>query len=377
MRWAAADVLKNLGDARALGALATALDDVDFRVRDSAEEALKRAAPQGTVDQLIPLLRHSKPQARQIAASELGKRTGLGVANALASALEDEDMHVRYAAASSLARLGDPRSPLLRLGSSDVHARVHAAKELALDDHSEGRDALLASLTNNQGPNERVEAAAAWKEFLQRYRQRSRSDTKDDTAVVCVRRLRESRRWTAVEPLIIALKHGSDSVRREAAHALSETADPRAVAALITSLSGDENRDVRAGVVWALGKMGDARATQALVMAAESGKAATATGDVVRILGRIGDATAVSFLMRLLGHTDDSWEALDALRQLLERSAANLPTNELRKLERLSGVMYHQPGDPLSDNWDRGRDIELDCGVVRHLAREELKRRGD
>lgn len=69
-----------------------------------------------------------------------------------------------------------------------------------------------------------------------------------------------------VGDLILDLKFGTPGVRSEAAHALGEIGDARAVDPLIDALQ-DEDRRVRERAARALGKIGDARAVGPLIEA--------------------------------------------------------------------------------------------------------------
>jgi len=69
---------------------------------------------------------------------------------------------------------------------------------------------------------------------------------------------------TSVEPLIAALKDENMIARRNAAKALGEIKDPRAVKPLITTLK-DEDATVRWQAVKALGEIKDPRAVEPLV----------------------------------------------------------------------------------------------------------------
>ncbi|HHT9138888.1 MAG TPA: HEAT repeat domain-containing protein [Candidatus Wunengus sp. YC60] len=70
----------------------------------------------------------------------------------------------------------------------------------------------------------------------------------------------------AVEPLIAALKDADENVREHAAKALGEIKDPRAVEPLITALK-DENKEVRRHAAQALGESKDTRAVEPLIAA--------------------------------------------------------------------------------------------------------------
>ena len=81
-------------------------------------------------------------------------------------------------------------------------------------------------------------------------------------------------------------------VRRDAAEALGEIEDERAVEPLIQNL---KDKNIRSEVIYALGKIGDERAVDPLIQALGNRRVRE---DVAEALGKIGDARAVQPLMK-------------------------------------------------------------------------------
>jgi HEAT repeat protein len=107
----------------------------------------------------------------------------------------------------------------------------------------------------------------------------------------------------AVEPLIGLLKNKDWVVRKDAAMALGEIGDKRAIDPLIRALA-DKKKDmasepVSAEAAEALGKIGDKRAVEPLIKTLEQ-KTGTARAAAASVLGRFGDNKAVPPLIATL-----------------------------------------------------------------------------
>jgi len=102
-----------------------------------------------------------------------------------------------------------------------------------------------------------------------------------------------------VKGLIKALTYRGDlSVRRDAAHALGELGDERAVEPLLARLK-DSVWMVRAAAAWALGELGDARAVEPLIVALQDPEG-WVRGMAASALGEIGDTRAIEPLLASL-----------------------------------------------------------------------------
>lgn len=150
----------------------------------------------------------------------------------------------------------------------------------------------------------------------------------------------------AVEPLCLALQDQDGYTRRFAAEALARIGDPRAVVPLVIALQESEVYVQR---------------------------------HVAGALAKVGDAWAVVPLCRALGTPDIAREALHALRIVLERTAGNVPSDDLRRVASLADESYAMVELPDTDggylSWERVEQ-SLDCRPVKQLARQELERRG-
>ena len=121
----------------------------------------------------------------------------------------------------------------------------------------------------------------------------------------------------AVMPLIAALQDPHDGVRSVAAETLGRMPDTRAVMPLIAMLQDAEDRELRKNAAFALREIADARAVKPLIAALQD------PHDGVRsmaaeALGRIGDRQAISPLIHAMQDTDGTvrYNAIDALQEL-------------------------------------------------------------
>lgn len=164
----------------------------------------------------------------------------------------------------------------------------------------------------------------------------------------------------AVEPLIQSLRTNKRSgARKDAAKALGELGDPRAVDALIDAFdyfeSPDGSRqgapDVVGWAAWALGKIGDPRAVGPLAAVAQSG--------------------ASHFL---------GWSVNDAVKaiwSILALHPGEVSEDALRDVVGLDNVFrqpqYFDPGG-FGHEHEELRNY-VDCSDIQRAAREELARR--
>ena len=102
----------------------------------------------------------------------------------------------------------------------------------------------------------------------------------------------------------------------EAAHALGQLGDPRAVAPLIQALR-DADGGVRREAAHALGQLGDSRVVEVLIQALHDADGGVRR-EAAHALGQLGDPRAVAPLIQALHDADSEvrWEAARTLRQL-------------------------------------------------------------
>jgi HEAT repeat protein len=110
-----------------------------------------------------------------------------------------------------------------------------------------------------------------------------------------------------VDDLILHLKYGNDKVRADAAEALGNTSDERAVEPLIAALKNDTNSTVRGIAAWALGDREDPRAVDHLIDALKD-EEWTVQYYAAEALGKIGDVRAIDPLIELLKSNNSGYE---------------------------------------------------------------------
>ena len=214
--------------------------------------------------------------------------------DSLITALSDEDANIRRGAARILGEIKDGRAvePLLEtLKGQDSALHYWTARSLGKMG-TPGVDALTRALSYGNAGG--VEAAKA---------------------------LGEIKDPRAVEALIDALKieYGKEVLRNEAIEALVKIGPP-AVEPLI-SLLGDEREDVRIHAVKALGWIKDSRAVDPLIQALNDDNYYLRR-EAAHSLGEIGDERAVEPLRALMNKKDEDPDIQDVAKRALESMKA-------------------------------------------------------
>ena len=224
----------------------------DDGVRAAAASALARTGSPAAIGPLFSLVkdRHAAQPCRQIAADALGE-IGAPAVEFLTVALKDPNEDVREAATRILGNVGAPAVASLDIALKDSSAAVREAATRALGAIGGPRavEILTVALTD---PSAGVRRSAA------RALARSGSAPDGDQAGAAYYWV-EKRDWSecvklgasAVQPLVVALKHRDKAVRRAAAQALGKIADPGAAHGLVAAL-GDSDQQVRQAAVDAL-----------------------------------------------------------------------------------------------------------------------------
>lgn len=247
-----------------------ALKDEDWAIREEAATILGTLRDPRAVAPLVSVLRDGDRAVRDAAISAL-LAIGEPAVTPLGDCLSDPVLTVQELASSVLATIADVRVlvPLMTaLESPDWIVRMHAAKALGRIQEPGAVASLVPLLQDN------VKAV--------------REET--STALAAIGE-------AAVPSLLAALTHAEWLVRLHAVEALGKTRSPEAVDPLLSVLFNDRDRAVREDAARALGQIGDARAVEFLVTAMkEPGLRPLA----VEALGRIGDRSAVPVLIDVL-----------------------------------------------------------------------------
>lgn len=135
VRWAVCEALAWLPDPEAQRELTRRLGDANWMVQAAAVRALVAQRATAAVDKIMPLLGSPQQALREAAAEALGDLGDAKALRALAEALQtDADDFVRFAALKSLQQInpGLAREHLAQaLGDDFIHARWYAVKTLA------------------------------------------------------------------------------------------------------------------------------------------------------------------------------------------------------------------------------------------------------
>jgi len=382
--WARVRVVETLREigSPAVQPLIAALEDKTSEVQESAAEALGALADPRAVEPLVAALAHAG--IRSAALGALGDIGDPRAVDAVVNALTDEKGWVRVVAAEALGKIGDPRA---------VDPLVHT-----MTDAGEGVPrAAAADALEHLGWTPQDDLQRGWW-LVSRGEWAAAGEL--GTA--------------AVEPLLVALGHGEPAVRRSVIRALGQIGGPRATEALVAALN---DKDVRGAANQALQTMGwqptdNAQRARQLVFELETasyGQRDELTPQLVQIgsaavepleaalqskdrevrktaahaLSLIGDPRAVEPLMLLAADEKRAIrEGASPLATLLERAAAQVPEEILRKLGSLRfrewGVTWEPPED-LDPHCELTRDwgvVSADSSRVVQLARQELIRRG-
>ncbi len=328
IREEAAQALGSSRDTRAVGPLVEALRDPDRAVRQAAMQALARIGEASILPLGACLL--DRDLGVQEAAAEILSQIGdARVLDRLIAVMESPDWIVRMHVAKALGRIGDPRAikPLMPL----LHDKVKAVREDAADALvGIGKPAvplLLEALTHD--------------EWLVRLH--------------AIEALGKMRSPEAVEPLLGVLFNDRDAaIREDAARALGEIGDARAVQFLLVAMN---EAGLRPLAIEALGKIGDRRAVPALIgVVTGSNRPAQsrpiqgcgedrydeemlAMEAAVKALGMIGDEAALPALIGALRDTTIRSEAATALVRFGEKAVPYLL--EVLKKEQDGNILYH------------------------------------
>lgn len=227
-------------------------------------------APRATAfaDDQLPPAPPAPPVARGGASSPVSDETRQRVADALATALNDENLEVREEALNGLASMRDARAipALLRaMRDSNADLRERALAGLSQFDTPEALDGLVGAL-KDASPDVREHAV------------------RHVGAKVARGRIEVGRH---IDTFIALLRDEVSDVRESAAMSLGMTRDARAIPALTAALK-DPQVDVRERAASALGSIGDPSAIDALTAALKDAspdvreEAATALARIAR-----------------------------------------------------------------------------------------------
>ncbi|MDB4957742.1 MAG: domain containing protein [Myxococcales bacterium] len=300
---AAAEVLGDIGTQEAAQALTRSLGDPDAGVRQRAVKALGKIGLRGNpavVIAMIPRLEDDKSEVRREAVDQLEQLGDKRAVIPLVARFGDTSPEVRKSAVRAVGKLGDRSAvpALVRLmNDPDEGVRMAAAGSLGALGAIEAIDALTEQL--NTG-SDAFKGKVAYS--LGQIASTPGSGKAGEDAM-----------HKLVENLVYAAQ------RKPAQEAL-RVAGKAAVPALVASLSGRIAGDPTTAVTL-LSETADPRATAALTAELERGRVATPL--VLKALGSTGDPAALVPVLGTLSNKDAAIRiaAMDALRPLLGTDA--------------------------------------------------------
>ena len=292
LRMQAALALGEQNDVRAAGALVKALKDEDTNVRYHAIEALGKLKAVDAVDALVEIAESRDFFLAFVALEALTKIGDARIAPRMAPLLEDELL--REPAINLLGQLGDETAvaPLVALLNTPTAPTDPIADALAaLSDRYEEQyreGAYIADLTS------REISPTGIQNLLDALETPGKENLRSIALVLG---------WLKRPGVDRALTRlmGRVDLRDEIIEALARHG-PAILDLLIAQLSA-EDLEVRRSAVLALGRIGDSSATAALVNTLDDEALAI---DAANALAQIGDPKAVDGLLNLIGNDDAS-----------------------------------------------------------------------
>ena len=266
-------------------------------------------------------------------------------------------------------RLERERELSKRLTEGDEATRLHAAETLS-DDHSYDAKSLLDALSDDSW---RVRRAA-----IKGVSQRAAPDAitallnsvvenhHNPSLLNSALQVLASSDVDTLSPLLKLLDGPDPDLRMQAALALGEQHDQRAVAALVKALA-DENTNVRYHAIEALGKLQSPEAIDALAEVAES-RDFFLTFPALDALAKIGDARVVPRIIPLLEDDLLREPAVNLLGQLGDESVVAPLTALLNTPNAPTDLI----ADALAAVSDRYQERYGEGGYIADLARNEI-----
>jgi|CZKF01.1.fsa_nt_gi HEAT repeat protein len=293
----------------------------------------------------LGILKNANAAVRQHAAEALGRSKSSRVVAPLIAALNDPDPGVQGSAAMALGQIQDSRAvqPLMatfKAAVKDGQATKGPDDQYSVTDQQRSRLDVAqkaADALGNLGAPALDGLMAAFKD----------KDLNGYAAPGLVKM-----GAPAVDALVAAMKDPDADVRWEAANALGEIKDPRAVPPLLEALQA---KDLQWHAAYALGKIKDPRAVEPLIAALQN-KDAEFREQVASALGEIKDPRADAALIAALKDPEPKvlHAAANALGLINDPQAVNILLTALREhnVEVIAGAdnFFIRRGEPGSED---------------------------
>ena len=310
-RLEAATALGLLGDAKAIGPLMTALtNDPAVEMRCSAAAALGNLHAAAAIPLLINLVQHeTNSPLRSVCISALGAaRDRRAVPPLVQCATQKRDAALRHEACRALGEIGDSAAVGI-LAEIAAHERLQYLRLVAIQSLGQlGSADAVASLLSNlsrwgRNAQERVallKACEATGDLAVVPPLAKMLDNDDERVVLAAAEaLGNLGATNAVSGLLRVATAGSRAVRAQAAKALGQIGDSRALPVLAEMLARDRYSKARVKAAESLGIISDTNAIPALKSALSDPDDEVRT-EVICSLGHLGDTNCAAFIIALL-----------------------------------------------------------------------------
>lgn len=328
-RWTSAEALGNIGKDEAIAPLILALHDEQIMVRKMAIIALGQIGNDIAIEPLTKILNNSDSSLGKeiiLALNRITRMNGKKLPiQPLLSALKDPSSKVKKLAAQKLllktTYLGIfPQSLLNGLKHSSITIRIESSKLLGSMTQSDledlGIDLVIDALINNFLEDNSL--------FVRKFAARSLGQIGSERAIASLisvlqnpnedRKLRRDTIYSLAkigierifQPITIALKDPSDSVRIAAASVLSRIAGDWAIKDLVASLD-DKKWQVHENSSNALEKIGGAKVEQELLNTLNNSELTTLhRRTIFSLLAKVGGKQSFDTLISLLTYPSKS-----------------------------------------------------------------------
>jgi HEAT repeat protein len=290
-------------------------------------------------------LKDANAAVRQKAAEELGHSKSSRAVEPLIAALNDSDFGVQVSAAKALGQIQDPRA---------VQPLMTTIKDAVKEGEPKKSPDYFYSITDQQ--RQRLDVARQASEALGNLGAPAidvlMTAFKDNDLNGYAAPGLVKMGAPAVDALVAAMKDPDADVRWEAANALGEIKDPRAVPSLIEAL---QVKDLQWHAALALGEIKDPRAVEPLIAALQN-KDAEFREQVASALGQIKDPRADAALIAALKDPEPKvlHAAANALGQINDPQADSILLTALREhnAEVIAGAdnFFIKRGEPGSED---------------------------
>jgi len=248
--------------------LIIALKDEDWRVRESAAEAIgKIGVNDEQFETILRMLKKGETsEERHGAAIALGELKNLKAIPALITALKDEDWSVRSSAAEAIGKIAEanPGKEVLEA----ITALINALKDEDSDVRLSAAEAIREIAEANPGNKEVLEAITALINALKDDYSRVRESAAEAIGKIGEANPNSKEVLEAIPALITALKDNNKDVRKRAAEVIGKIGvNDEQFETIVRMLKEGETWEERHGAAIALGELKNLKAIPALITA--------------------------------------------------------------------------------------------------------------